>query len=136
MGWNIINKEESSCFIAYPIIMKPILEKFKNKQERSYYNNSDRNNLSDSSADKSDINNNQDNKEKKKHPVWGFILITILSCLIGLEICAFGVIIQTLFSGINSLPFVKFLAFMLSFHFFIGIGDGVVTSAILVFVLI
>ena len=83
MGWNIINMAASSCLIAYPLIMKPFLDKFKNKQELSYYNNSDRNNLSDSNADKNDLNNNQDNKEKKKLPVWGFILITILSCLIG-----------------------------------------------------
>lgn len=135
MGWNIINMAASSCLIAYPLIMKPFLEKFKNKQELSYYNNSDRNNLSDSNGDKNDLNNNQDNKEKKKLPVWGFILITILSCLIGLEIGAFGVTIETLISGITSLPFDKFLAFMLSIHFFIGIGEGLATSAILVFIL-
>ena len=108
LGWNIINIAATSCLVIYPLIMHPFLKRFK----KGYVN--------------------QTSPKKHKYPA--FVIITILSCLIGLEIGAFGVTLETLASNITTLPFGKFLLFMLSIHFFIGIGEGLATAAILLFV--
>jgi cobalt/nickel transport system permease protein len=58
----------------------------------------------------------------------------ILSVVVGLQIGAFGVVLETLFSGITALPFGVFLALMQPIHLAIGIVEGIVTAAVLDFV--
>jgi cobalt/nickel transport system permease protein len=59
---------------------------------------------------------------------------SIISVVVGLEIGAFCVVLETLFSGITALPVGTFAALMLPIHLAIGVVEGIVTAAILIFV--
>lgn len=59
---------------------------------------------------------------------------SILSAIIGLQLGAFFVVIQTVLSGISELPFTKFLVLMLPIHLAIGIVEGIATAAVILFV--
>ncbi len=59
---------------------------------------------------------------------------TVLSVMVGLQLGAFGVVVETVLSGVTMLPFDKFGLLMLLIHLAIGAVEGVVTAAILVFV--
>jgi len=61
-------------------------------------------------------------------------LAAIIAVVVSLQIGAFGVVMQTLFSGITELPFGTFLVLMQPIHLAIGIIEGVVTAAVLCFV--
>jgi len=61
-------------------------------------------------------------------------LASILSVVIGLQLGAFGVVLETLFSGITKLPFFTFVLMMQPIHLAIGLVEGVVTAGVLVFV--
>lgn len=61
-------------------------------------------------------------------------IAAVLSVLVGLELGAFGVVLETTVSGIMALPFGSFAAVMLSIHLAIGLVEGLVTAAILSFV--
>jgi cobalt/nickel transport system permease protein len=58
----------------------------------------------------------------------------LASAMLGLELGAFCVVLQTLLSGITALPFGAFAALMLPVHLAIGLVEGIVTAAILCFV--
>lgn len=55
----------------------------------------------------------------------------ILAMLVG----AVGVTLETAVSGITELPFAAFLSLMTTVHFFIGIGEGLITGAVVWFAL-
>lgn len=59
---------------------------------------------------------------------------SILACVLGLEIGAFLVTVETLLSGVTALPFGKFLLFMLPIHLAIGLCEGVATGTVLSFI--
>ncbi len=59
---------------------------------------------------------------------------SILSVVIGLQLGAFGVVLQTLASGVTELPFRTFLLLMQPIHLAIGLVEGIVSSAIICFV--
>ncbi|HHW00898.1 MAG TPA: cobalamin biosynthesis protein CbiM [Clostridiaceae bacterium] len=59
---------------------------------------------------------------------------SILSSIIGLQLGAFSVVLETLLSGKTELPFSAFLMLMLPIHLAIGIVEGLITSAVVVFV--
>lgn len=59
---------------------------------------------------------------------------SIGGAVIGLQIGAFGVVLETLFSEITELPFSTFLLFMQPIHLAIGIIEGIVTGTVLNFV--
>ncbi|MDR0501684.1 MAG: energy-coupling factor ABC transporter permease [Treponema sp.] len=61
-------------------------------------------------------------------------LAAIITVVVSLQIGAFGVVMQTLLSGITELPFGTFLVLMQPIHFAIGIIEGVVTAAVLCFI--
>ncbi len=61
-------------------------------------------------------------------------IATLLSAVIGLQLGAFSVVLQTYFSGISELPFGTFVMLMQPIHLAIGIVEGVITSAIIRFV--
>ncbi len=59
---------------------------------------------------------------------------SIVGAEVGLLLGAFSVVLQTVFSGISSLPFSFFVAAMMPIHFAIGLIEGLVTSAVVLFV--
>ena len=61
-------------------------------------------------------------------------IASIAAVIIGLELGAFCVVLQTLLSGITKLPFGTFTALMLSIHSVIGFAEGIITAAILCFI--
>lgn len=70
------------------------------------------------------------NKLSKKMIIAG----ATISAIIGLQMGAFFVVLETLFSGISELPFGTFVLLVQPIHLAIGIVEGVVTSAVVIFV--
>lgn len=96
LGCNIFNLGFFPCFIAYPLIYKPI------------------------------VGNN---------PSQGRLFLgTIVAAVIGLQLGAFGVVLETLFSGISELPFATFALLTQPIHLAIGIMEGLVTAAVVLFI--
>jgi len=58
----------------------------------------------------------------------------IIAAVVGLQLGAFSVVLETVASGISSLPFSTFVALMQPIHLAIGIVEGVVTAAVVSFV--
>lgn len=65
---------------------------------------------------------------------WRLMLASTVACMVGLEIGAFLVTMETEASGITALPLSTFLMFMLPIHLVIGLGEGLATGAVLSFV--
>jgi len=96
LGCNIFNLGFFPCFIAYPLIYKPIVGLRPNQKRL-------------------------------------FLGATIAS-IIGLQLGAFGVVLETISSGISDLPFITFVLLMQPIHLAIGIVEGLVTTAVICFV--
>ncbi|MBQ7573340.1 MAG: energy-coupling factor ABC transporter permease [Clostridia bacterium] len=62
------------------------------------------------------------------------ILASVLASVISLQLGAFSVVIETMLSGVTELPFAVFLSLMQPIHLAIGIGEGLITSAVLIFI--
>lgn len=62
------------------------------------------------------------------------VCTSLLGCVLTLQLGAFSVVVETSLSGITELPFGAFLALMQPIHLAIGLIEGVVTAAVLVFV--
>ncbi len=62
------------------------------------------------------------------------LFAAVVAAAIGLQLGAFGVVLQTLFSGKTELPFGMFVLLMQPIHLAIGIVEGLVTAAVIVFV--
>jgi cobalt/nickel transport system permease protein len=58
----------------------------------------------------------------------------MLAAIVGLQLGAFGVVLETLFSGKTELPFGTFVLLMQPIHLAIGVVEGLVTAAVVVFV--
>lgn len=58
----------------------------------------------------------------------------MVSAIFGLQLGAFGVVLETISSGISSLPFSTFVAMMQPIHLAIGIVEGLVTASVVSFV--
>ena len=56
------------------------------------------------------------------------------SSVIGLQLGAFSVVLETMASGVSALPFNTFVLLMQPIHLAIGLVEGVVTSAVVLFV--
>jgi cobalt/nickel transport system permease protein len=59
---------------------------------------------------------------------------SILGVVVGLQIGAFLVVLETLLSGVTELPFGTFLLLMQPIHLAIGLVEGIVTAAVLCFI--
>lgn len=69
------------------------------------------------------------------HPVQRKITAgSIFAAVIGLQLGSFGVVLETVFSGISELPFGTFVILMQPIHLAIGIFEGLITAAVVVFV--
>jgi len=62
------------------------------------------------------------------------ILASILGCMVTLQFGAFSVVLETSLSGITDIPFGTFVALMQPIHLAIGLVEGLITSAVLVFI--
>ncbi|GHV33446.1 cobalamin biosynthesis protein CbiM [Clostridia bacterium] len=61
-------------------------------------------------------------------------IASVAAVVVGLQIGAFGVVLETLASGITELPFAAFAALMQPIHLAIGLVEGIITAAVLVFI--
>lgn len=61
-------------------------------------------------------------------------IASILASVVGLQLGAFSVVLQTVSSGISDLPFSTFLLVMQPIHLGIGLVEGIVTAAVVNFV--
>ena len=62
------------------------------------------------------------------------IAASIIGCVLTLQLGAFSVVLETSLSGITELPFGAFCALMQPIHLAIGLVEGLITAAVLVFV--
>ena len=70
-----------------------------------------------------------------REPTQGrLIAASLLAAVIGLQLGAFAVVMETVVSGISSLPFEAFVLMMQPIHLGIGIVEGLVTAAVVSFV--
>ncbi|MCU0938466.1 MAG: energy-coupling factor ABC transporter permease [Burkholderiaceae bacterium] len=58
----------------------------------------------------------------------------VIAAVVGLQLGALGVVLQTVASGISSLPFSTFLLLMLPIHLGIGVVEGLATAAVVLFI--
>ena len=61
-------------------------------------------------------------------------LASILGCVLSLQLGAFSVVLETSLSGITDLPFAAFCGVMQPIHLAIGLIEGVITAAMLIFI--
>ncbi len=62
------------------------------------------------------------------------LISSVLGCVITLQLGAFSVVLETYFSGITELPFSVFVATMQPIHLAIGLVEGLITAAVLIFI--
>ena len=68
-------------------------------------------------------------------PTQGKIMFgSLIGAIVGLQLGAFGVVFETVFSGISELPFRTFVLLMQPIHLAIGIVEGLVTATVVTFV--
>lgn len=96
LGCNIMNMGFFTCFVAYPLIYKKIIQ-------RGY-------------------------SQKR------ILLASMAAVILGLQMGAFGVVLETLFSGITELPFSTFVLLMQPIHLAIGVVEGLVVAAVVTYV--
>lgn len=59
---------------------------------------------------------------------------SVLGCVLTLQMGAFSVVLETLASGITELPFKTFVMAMQPIHLAIGLVEGLITAAVLIFI--
>lgn len=62
------------------------------------------------------------------------IAASVIGSVVSLQMGAFSVTIETLLSGITELPFAVFAGMMQPIHLAIGLAEGLITAAVLVFI--
>ena len=62
------------------------------------------------------------------------VAASILGCIVTLQLGAFSVVLETSLSGITELPFAAFVTLMQPIHLAIGLVEGLITSAVLLFI--
>ncbi len=62
------------------------------------------------------------------------VAASVLGCVATLQLGAFSVTLETLLSGVTLLPFGAFLSFMQPIHLAIGLVEGLITAAVLLFI--
>ena len=96
LGCNIWNLGVYPCFVAYPLIYKPLAG---------------------------------DGRSARR-----ILVASLASGIVGLQMGAFSVVLQTLLSGKTALPFTTFLLMMQPTHLAIGIVEGFVTAGVINYV--
>lgn len=71
----------------------------------------------------------------KDNPTQQHIMVgSLIAAIIGLQLGAFSVVLETVASGISELPFGTFLVLMQPIHLAIGVVEGVTTAAVVLFI--
>jgi cobalt/nickel transport system permease protein len=96
LGCNIWNLGLYPCFVAYPLVYRPIAGTGASSRR--------------------------------------IMIASVLGVVVGLELGAFSVVVQTVLSGRSELPFKAFVAAMLPIHLAIGLVEGLVTAGIINYV--
>jgi len=96
LGCNIWNLGIYPCFIAYPLVYKPLVKSEKTPSR--------------------------------------ITIAAVISGVVGLQLGAFSVVLETMLSGMSELPFVSFLFLMQPIHLGIGLIEGFVTAGVINFV--
>ena len=105
LGANIWNMAFYGCFVGYYLIWKPIM--------------------------RSKLFSGMGNRGAGRAKI---ALASILGCIVTLQLGAFSVVLETSLSGIADLPFGAFVALMQPIHLVIGLVEGLITTAVLIFV--
>ena len=105
LGANCWNMAFYGCFVGYYLIWKPIMGS-------SWFSS----------------------MEPKKATRLKIIVASIIGCVVTLQLGAFSVVLETTLSGITELPFSAFVALMQPIHLAIGLVEGLITAAVLVYV--
>ena len=105
LGANVWNMAFYGCFIGYYLVWKPVM------------NSALFGRMAPKAAGRSKI-----------------LLASILGCVVTLQLGAFSVVAETSLSGITALPFGAFCALMQPIHLAIGLVEGLITAAVLIFV--
>ena len=105
LGANVWNMAFYGCFVGYFLIWRPIMR-------GKWFSG-----MGERAAQRARI-----------------VCASILGCVVTLQLGAFSVVLETSLSGITELPFGAFVALMQPIHLAIGLIEGVVTAAVLVFV--
>lgn len=105
LGANIWNMSFYGCFVGYFLIYRPIL------RGRWF-----------------------SGMEGRAATRIKIILASVIGCVLTLQLGAFSVVLQTAISGITELPLGAFVAVMQPIHLAIGLIEGLVTAAVLVFI--
>lgn len=71
---------------------------------------------------------------KTDSPAGRITVVAVISVLVAMQLGPFGVVIQTVLSGISELPFKSFVLLMQPIHLAIGLVEGLVTAGFIVFV--
>lgn len=66
---------------------------------------------------------------------WRVVTASVVAAVLGLQMGAVGVVLQTVASGISALPLGAFMALMLPIHLGIGLVEGLITAAVALFVM-
>lgn len=70
-----------------------------------------------------------------RNPSTGRLAVaSVIAAVVSLQLGALGVVLETTLSGVSALPLLPFAAVMLPIHLAIGIVEGLVTAAVVVFV--
>ena len=64
----------------------------------------------------------------------GIVAASVIGCVVTLQLGAFSVVLETSLSGVTELPFGAFVALMQPIHLAVGLVEGLITAAVLVFV--
>lgn len=97
LGANIFNLGVFPCFLAYPLIYRPLAGDGTSR--------------------------------------WRVVAASMVAAIVGLQLGALGVVLETIASGISNLSFSTFAMLMLPIHLAIGIVEGIVTAVVVLFVL-
>ena len=62
------------------------------------------------------------------------MIASIISVVISLQLGAFGVVCETMLSGVTELPFSTFVILMQPIHLAIGLVEGILTGCVLIFI--
>ena len=105
LGANCWNMAFYGCFVGYYLIWRPIMQ-----------------------------GNWFKSKDAKAAGRLKIIAASVIGCVVTLQLGAFSVVLETSLSGVTELPFGAFCALMQPIHLAIGLVEGLVTAAVLVFV--
>ncbi|MCR5799941.1 MAG: energy-coupling factor ABC transporter permease [Lachnospiraceae bacterium] len=105
LGANCWNMAFYGCFVGYFLIWRPIMH-----------------------------SNMFSKMEAKAATGLKIMIASIVGCVVTLQLGAFSVVLETSVSGITDLPFGAFVALMQPIHLAIGLVEGLITSAVLIFV--